>query len=51
VDEGEKRLGALVALLSRDGVQIGKITLGQTELEDVFIEFAKGPDSDLGLRV
>ena len=51
VDEGEKRLGSLVALLSKDGVQIGKITLGQTELEDVFIEFAKGPDSDLGLRV
>lgn len=51
VDEGERRLGPLVALLSKDGVQIKKITLGQTELEDVFIEFAKGPDSGMGLRI
>jgi ABC-2 type transport system ATP-binding protein len=51
VDEGEKRLGTLVALLSRDGVEIRKVTLGQTELEDVFIEFAKSADSDLGLCV
>jgi len=41
VDDGEKRLGPLVTLLAQSGVQIKKITLGQTDLEDVFIEFAK----------
>lgn len=51
VDDGEIRLGPLVALLSRDGVQIKKITLGQADLEDVFIEFAKDTDSDLGVCV
>jgi hypothetical protein len=48
VDDGEKRLGNLIALLSQGGAQIKKVTLGQTDLEDVFIEFAKGPDSDMG---
>ena len=51
VDDGENRLGPLVALLSQSGVQIKKVTLGQTDLEDVFIEFAKDTDSDMGLRV
>jgi ABC-2 type transport system ATP-binding protein len=51
VDEGEKRLGSLIALLSRSGAQIKKVTLGQTDLEDVFIEFAKEADSDMGLCV
>jgi hypothetical protein len=49
VDEGEKRLGPLVAILSQSGAQIKKVTLGQTDLEDVFIEFAKGTDSDMGV--
>ncbi len=50
VDEGEKRLGALVALLSQTGAHIERVTLGQTDLEDVFIELAKGADSDMGLH-
>jgi len=41
VDEGEKRLGALVAMLSREGAEIGRVTVRQTDLEDVFLEFAK----------
>jgi len=41
VDEGEKRLGPLVVKLSQGGIQIKKVSLGQTDLEDVFIEFAK----------
>jgi ABC-2 type transport system ATP-binding protein len=49
VDDGEKRLGNLIALLSQSGAQIKKVSLGQTELEDVFIEFAKGTDSDMGV--
>ena len=49
VDDGEKRLGTLIAVLSQSGAQIKKVTLGQTELEDVFIEFAKGTDSDMGV--
>ena len=49
VDDGERRLGNLIALLSQSGAQIKKITLGQTDLEDVFIEFAKGTDSDMGV--
>ena len=49
VDDGERRLGTLIALLSQSGAQIIKVTLGQTELEDVFIEFAKGTDSDMGV--
>jgi len=44
VDEGEKRLGPLVAMLSQGGVQIKKVSLGQTDLEDVFIEFASGKE-------
>jgi ABC-2 type transport system ATP-binding protein len=51
VDEGEKRLGPLVAQLSQGGVQIKKVTLGQTDLEDVFIEFTKSNDSDMGLCI
>jgi ABC-2 type transport system ATP-binding protein len=49
VDDGERRLGSLIGLLSQGGVEIKKVTLGQTDLEDVFIEFAKGdenPDLD-----
>jgi ABC-2 type transport system ATP-binding protein len=47
VDEGEKRLGPLVARLSQGGAEIRRVTLGQTDLEDVFIEFAKsGNDKD-----
>jgi ABC-2 type transport system ATP-binding protein len=49
VDDGEKRLGNLIALLSQSGAQIKRVTLGQTELEDVFIEFAKGTDSDISV--
>jgi len=45
VDDGERRLGNIIALLSQGGAQIKKVTLGQTDLEDVFIEFAKGEDS------
>jgi len=45
VDDGEKRLGNLIALLSQGGVEIKKVTLGQTDLEDVFIEFAKGGEN------
>jgi ABC-2 type transport system ATP-binding protein len=46
VDDGEKRLASLVALLSQNGVQIKKVTLGQTDLEDVFIEFASQPSRE-----
>jgi len=49
VDDVERRLGKLVVLLSQGGAQIKKVTLGQTDLEDVFIEFAKDTDSDMGL--
>ncbi len=45
VDDGERRLGNLIALLSRGGVEIKKVALGQTDLEDVFIEFTKGEDN------
>jgi ABC-2 type transport system ATP-binding protein len=45
VDDGERRLGNIIALLSQGGAQIKKVTLGQIDLEDVFIEFAKGEDS------
>ena len=48
VDEGEKRLGPLVAMISQGGAQIRKVTLGQTDLEDVFIEFARGTDDEEG---
>jgi ABC-2 type transport system ATP-binding protein len=46
VDDGERRLGKIIALLSQGGIQIKKITIGQTDLEDVFIEFAKGEPLD-----
>ena len=42
VDEGERRLGPLLAMISQGGAQVRKVSLGQTDLEDVFIEFAKG---------
>jgi ABC-2 type transport system ATP-binding protein len=45
VDDGERRLGNLIALLSQGGVQIKKVSLGQTDLEDVFIEFAKDEEN------
>jgi len=51
VDEGERRLGPLVAMIARSGAQIKKVSLGQIDLEDVFVEFAKGTDADMGLRV
>jgi ABC-2 type transport system ATP-binding protein len=51
VDDGESRLGPLIAMLSQNGAQIKKVTMGQTDLEDVFIEFAKDTHSDMGLRV
>jgi ABC-2 type transport system ATP-binding protein len=50
VDEGEKRLGPLIAMISQGGAQIKKVALGQTDLEDVFIELAKETDSDMGVR-
>ena len=40
VDDAERRLGPLMAVLSRDGAQIRRVRLGQTDLEDVFIQFA-----------
>jgi hypothetical protein len=46
VDDGEKRLGPLVAMIYQGGAQIKKVTLGQTDLEDVFIEFAKSANED-----
>jgi ABC-2 type transport system ATP-binding protein len=46
VDDGERRLGNLIALLSQSGAQIKRVTLGQTDLEDVFVEFAKGTEED-----
>jgi ABC-2 type transport system ATP-binding protein len=46
VDDGERRLGSLIALLSQSGTQIKKVTLGQTDLEDVFIEFASQPSPE-----
>ncbi len=46
VDDGERRLGSLIALLSRSDTQIKRVTLGQTDLEDVFVEFAKSEPFD-----
>jgi ABC-2 type transport system ATP-binding protein len=46
VDDGERRLGPLVAVLSQGGADIRKVTLRQTDLEDVFIEFAKSANED-----
>jgi ABC-2 type transport system ATP-binding protein len=45
VDDGERRIGNLIALLFQGGVEIKKVSLGQTDLEDVFIEFAKGEEN------
>jgi hypothetical protein len=49
VDDGERRLGKLIALLSQGDIQIKKVTLGQTDLEDVFVEFAKSTDSNMSV--
>lgn len=49
VDDAEKRLGPLVAQLSMDGTQIQSVTVEQTNLEDVFVQFSKEVDSDWGL--
>ena len=49
VDEGERRVGPLIALFAQSGAQVTRVSLGQTDLEDVFIEFAKETDSDMGL--
>ena len=46
VDDGEIRLGPLVALLARGGASLKKVVLGQTDLEDVFIEFAREDEED-----
>jgi ABC-2 type transport system ATP-binding protein len=46
VDDGERRLASLLALLSQSGVQIKNVTLGQTDLEDVFLEFASQPSPE-----
>ena len=46
VDDGEKRLGPIIAALSRNGVEIKRVTLGQTDLEDVFVEFVKGGEGE-----
>jgi ABC-2 type transport system ATP-binding protein len=46
VDEGEKRLGAVVAVISQSGVRIDRVTMRQTDLEDVFVEFAREIGSD-----
>ena len=51
VDQGERRVGPLVIQLSQSGAQIKKVILGQADLEDVFVEFSKDNDSDLGLRI
>jgi ABC-2 type transport system ATP-binding protein len=44
VDNGEKRLGILVPIIAQGGAQIKKVTMGQTDLEDVFVEFAKSDE-------
>jgi ABC-2 type transport system ATP-binding protein len=49
VDDGEKRAGPLAAVLSNGGARIKKMTVKQTDLEDVFVEFAKGSGTDSGL--
>jgi ABC-2 type transport system ATP-binding protein len=41
VDEGEVRLGQLAALLSQGGARVKRVTVRQTDLEDVFLELAK----------
>jgi len=51
VDDGEKRLGPLVTRLAQNGVQIKRFSLGQTDLEDVFIEFAKTDKTEKDIDV
>lgn len=51
VDDAERRAGPLAARLSNGGARIKKMTLEQTDLEDVFIEFSKSAGSDRGLCV
>jgi ABC-2 type transport system ATP-binding protein len=51
VDDGESRLGPLIAMLSKEGMRIKKVTLEQTDLEDVFVEFSKESDPDQGLCI
>jgi ABC-2 type transport system ATP-binding protein len=46
VDDGERRLGPIIAMLSKDGVQVKRVSLGHTDLEDVFIEFASHSESE-----
>jgi len=46
VDEGERRLGAVVAAISQSGVRIDRVTMRQTDLEDVFVEFARETKND-----
>jgi ABC-2 type transport system ATP-binding protein len=45
VDDAERRLGSLIALLSQGGAHIKRVKLGQTDLEDVFLEFARSEDN------
>ena len=40
VDDGESRLGPLVAMIAQGGAALKRVTLGQTDLEDVFIELS-----------
>ena len=49
VDDSERRVGSIVVMISERGAQVKKVTLGHTDLEDVFIEFSKNTDSDMGL--
>ena len=41
VDDSERRVGSIVVMISERGAQVKKVTLGHTDLEDVFIEFSK----------
>ena len=51
VDDAEKRAGPLAATLSNGGARIKSLTLEQTDLEDVFVEFSKDAGSDRGLCI
>lgn len=46
VDDAERRAGPLLAMLSNGGARVKKITLEQTDLEDVFVEFSKNIDEE-----
>lgn len=48
VDDAEKRIASIIAKISKTVTYIKNIKIGQTDLEDVFIEFAKGLDSNMG---